>query len=98
MSSPKKAWWGYAIHMIRRYHKGTCNEDELKAVEAAIEETKKRKNGEERMAVIEMTLMKGSHNAAGAALKCYCSESSAKQYRGEFIRLVGQNFKCDGLK
>lgn len=82
--------------MIRRYP-DKCNENEKKAVEAAIEKTLSLKSGEYRYKVVEMVLMKKTHTIAGAAMNAHCSESTAKMYHTEFIRTVGECFNCNGL-
>lgn len=62
---------------------------EYEAVHKAIEQTKRLKNGEIRLAVIDMVLWKGTHNVDGAAMKLYICEKTARQYHGDFIRQVG---------
>lgn len=97
MGKARAGWWAYAKHMIRRYPDAD-SENEREAVRLAIEETLRRRNGCDRMAVVRMVLMEGTHNLAGAALQVPCSEHTARMYHMEFIRTVGRNFKCDGLK
>ena len=60
MKRAKRNWWGYAKSMVRRYP-DNVNEDERKAVEAAIEKTKGLQNGEARMKVIELMYFKATH-------------------------------------
>lgn len=96
MSKPKESGWGYAKSMIRRYP-NKVNENERRAVETAIEKTRAMKNGECRMMVVDLVLMKQSHTIAGAAMKAYCSERAAREYHWEFIKLVGKSFKCESL-
>lgn len=68
---------------------------EYDAVRKAIEKTKLMKTGQERLAVIELVLWKGTHNIEGAALKINISEKTATNYHSDFIRLVGF---CYGLE
>lgn len=96
MSKPRYQWWGYAKSMIRRYP-DRVNEDERRAVETAIEQTLAMKTGDIRYKVVELILIKRTHTIAGAAMKANCSESTAKMYHTEFIRMVGQCFNCQGL-
>ena len=96
VSRPRYQWWGYAKSMIRRYPNKVTPE-EYRAVQAAIQETRLLRNGGIRMDIAECVLMKGSHSIEGAARKNYVSESTARIYHTEFIRLVGKNFKCESL-
>lgn len=68
---------------------------EYDAVRKAIEKTKLMKTGQERLAVIDLVLWKGTHNIDGAALKINISEKTATNYHSDFIRLVGF---CYGLE
>ena len=82
--------------MIRRYPHLT-NEDETAAVTAAIAETERMTAGRDRLRLITMVLMEGSHTLSGAALEIPCSERTAVRYHGDFIRCVGRHFRCDSL-
>jgi len=96
VSKPKYGWWAYAKHMIRRYPHAV-NENERRAVEAAIAETERMGGGRDRLRVAELVLFKGTHSVAGAALQIPCGERTAQRYHGDFIRAVGKHFSCDGL-
>ena len=102
--APRKRWWGYAKAMARAYPGRVGKEldgtalAEFKAVEAAIESTSRRRDGEARMAVVNMVLIKGTHKIPGAAMMIPCSERTAVQWHGDFIREVAANFKCNGLR
>lgn len=96
MSKPRYDWWGYAKGMIRRYP-DRVTEDEKRAVETAIAQTRAMRNGQDRITVVELVLMKRTHTIEGAAMKVYCSEKVARNYHWEFIKLVGKNFECKGL-
>lgn len=82
--------------MIRRYP-DAVNENERAAVEAAILETERMRSGADRLNIVRMVLLRGSHTLAGAALEIPCSERTAQRYHADFIRAVGRNFRCDGL-
>lgn len=97
MSKPRYGWWGYAKHMTRRYP-DRVNENERAAVAAALAETERMRDGQERRRVIEMVLMKGTHNLPGAALQIPVSERTAQRWHGDFLHAVGRNFKCDSLE
>lgn len=96
MSCPRYGWWGYAKHMIRRYPDRT-NENETRAVAAAIAETERMYAGGDRLNIAKMVLLDGSHTLAGAALQIPVSERTAQRYHADFIRCVGKHFKCNGL-
>ncbi len=68
---------------------------EYDAVSKAIELTKKRQNGDSRLTLIDMVYWKCSTNIAGAALRLFVDERTAKRYHGDFVRLVGF---CYGLE
>ncbi len=99
----RKRWWGYCKSMARAYPgrvgqalEGTALA-EFQAVEAAIEATRRRRDGEARMRVVTMVLFKGTHRISGAALMIPCSQRTAERWHGDFIREVASHFKCDGL-
>lgn len=96
MGQPRYGWWGYAKHMIRRYP-DHVTEDERAAVAAAIAETERMRDGEDRLKLVRMVLFQSSHTLAGASLKIPCSERTAQRYHGDFIRTVGKHFRCDSL-
>ena len=68
---------------------------EYDAVTKAIELTKRRQNGVDRLTLIDLVFWKQSHNLEGAAIKLHLSDTTAKRYHTEFIRLVGF---CYGLE
>ena len=96
MSVPRYGWWGYAKHMIRRWP-DRVNENEYAAIAAAIAETERMRTGADRLRVVGMVLMDGSHTLAGAALQIPVSERTAQRYHADFIRAVGRHFSCRGL-
>ena len=68
---------------------------EYDAVTKAIELTKKRQNAADRLALIDLVFWKGTHKLEGAAMKLYISDSTARRYHTDFLRLVGF---CRGLE
>ena len=66
----------------------TTQQREYEAVRKAIELTEHYKNGRKRLELINMVFWKQTHTLAGAALNMPCSERTARQIHGEFIRLV----------
>ena len=96
MKRAKRNWWGYAKSMVRRYP-DNVNEDERKAVEAAIEKTKGLQNGEARLKVIDLMYFKATHQMEGAAQSVHYSYDRVKTWHSDFIWEVGKNFNCKGL-
>ena len=99
MSNPRFGWWPYVKWMIRIYErdkrivdkkKRWLTDDEYFAVDAAIEETKKRIDGSERLRLINLVLEKRTHTLQGAALACYISERTAQEWHRQFIYLVAE--------
>lgn len=103
MSKPRYSWWPYVKDMIRQYPRrlgqsltgiAAC---EQAAVQAAIEQTERMSDGQNRLKVIRLVLWDGTHYIAGAALQVPCGEKTAKRWHADFIKAVAQNFRCDGL-
>lgn len=102
--APRNRWWGYCKSMARAYP-GRVGQEldgtalaEFQAVEAAIEATRRRKDGEARMQLVEMVLFRQSHKVPGAALQIPCSERTALRWHGDFIREIAAHFTCDSLR
>lgn len=101
---PRYIWWGYAKAMIRQYPKlqaagdaqqlPATQQKEYEAVKKALEITQKKSNGENRIAVIDYVLWQKKCCIDQAAALLYVSETTARRYHGEFVRLVGE---CYGL-
>lgn len=97
MSKPRYRWWGYAKAMLRAYPDDVTQE-ERNAIEAAIQETMELADGKDRIKVVDLVFFKGTHKLAGAAMQIPCSIDTAQKYHADFIRKVGDNFSCHGLK
>ena len=65
-------------------------QSEMDAVERALSRTKRRRNGALRLKVIELVFFAKSHTLQGAALKCYVSYDTARQWHKEFIYTVAE--------
>lgn len=96
MSRPRYDWWGYVRRMLRRYP-DKSTKSEKNAIEAAIAITEQMVNGQARLKVVDLALIKGTHTLAGAALAIPCSYETAKRYQQSFIMAVADNFECKGL-
>lgn len=96
MSGSPYGWWSYIKHMARRWP-DRVNENEYAAVAAAIAQTERMKNGADRLKIVTMVLLEGSHTLKGAALTIPCSEHTAQRWHADFIRAVAKQFKCEGL-
>ena len=97
LSKSKHPWWGYVKAVIRLYPE-RCEQElhgaarrEYLAVQAAAEQTGALPDGKDRLKVIELVLWKGTHLVCGAAMRVPCSERTAAQWHGDFIRLVARN-------
>lgn len=104
VNKPHYDWWHYVKAIIRRYPKMKGQKlssnialDERNAVEAAITETMRLRNGADRLKVIDLVFWKGTHKIPGAALMVPCSERTAAQWHGDFVKAVAKNFTCNGL-
>lgn len=65
------------------------------AVSKAIEITKRSRNGDIKLNVIDLVFWKASHKIDGAAMRLYIGETTAKRYHCDFIRLVGYCYGFD---
>lgn len=97
MSKPKKLWWGYVRCMLKKWPE-KLNEDEKRAVDKAICETRKMIDGKQRLDVINMVFFKKTMSLSGAANAIHCDYETAKRWQQAFIREVAKNFSCNGLK
>ena len=61
---------------------------EYEAVRRAVEITAKYKTGPERLRLIEAVHWRRSHTLTGAAMLIPCSNTTAREWHREFIRLV----------
>lgn len=61
------------------------------AISKAIEQTRSRSNGEDRIKLIDMVFWRQTHTLDGAAYALGYSYDRAKQLQGDFLRLVGFN-------
>lgn len=60
------------------------------AVRAALEETGRMRDGQQRIRMIERVYFKRSHTLYGAALEVPVSERTAKRWNAGFIKLVAE--------
>lgn len=65
---------------------------EYEAVAAAIADTLRRPDGEERLRLIRLVFWQRSHTLEGAAMEIPVSFITAKRWHGDFIRLVGEKY------
>ena len=68
------------------------NRRELEAVSEALRYVVAQKNGDKRMEVINLYYWRKSHTLYGAALKVGVHEQTAKEWNGEFIKKIAENF------
>ena len=65
---------------------------EFEAVDKAIEKTKRKKNGGERLKLLDMVFFKQTHTLHGAAMACNISYTTAQRWHKAFIMAVAKNF------
>lgn len=94
---PRAAGDGRSLEAVALRELPSVRQNEYDAVRRAVELTEKYPNGQARLKVIRLVFWDRGHTLEGAALKVPCSPSCAKEWHGDFIRLVASNFKCDGL-
>ena len=98
MSKPRYDWWSYMKAISRKYYarKGKelhgMAEKEQRAVEAAIDQTLDLPDGSDRIEVVKLVLLKGTHRIPGAALEVHTSERTAQQWHADFIKCVAENY------
>lgn len=66
------------------------SEKEFQAVDQAISATMKKRDGADRLALVELIFWKQSHTLTGAALTLHVSPRTARRWHGDFIRCVAQ--------
>ncbi len=65
---------------------------EYEAVRSALEMTAKMESGSARLKLVELVFFKKSHTLSGAAMVICYSYGAAKDFHGDFIRMVAKNF------
>jgi len=103
MSKPKFLWWGYAINVAKdlQWYKETeqlgqteCRERD--ALLLAIEKTKRLPQGEERLSVVGFVYWSGKKQTIQEVADCVgVPEATAKEWHGDFIRLIGEGLGFD---
>lgn len=95
-----RGWWGYMKYIVRKYGsvkepKSDLERRELEAVQRAVDETFRTRDGRSRVDFIELIYWRRSHSLQGAALKIGISERTALRWHGEFIKTVAAEFFGD---
>ena len=65
---------------------------EYEAVHLAIQQTRQLDSGAERLRLIRLVYWARSHTLTGAAMASNVSYRTARQWHGEFVRLVAKNY------
>lgn len=93
---PKGTGVGRGVEAIALQQLPRDDQDAYDAVTRAVELTKLRPDGKERLALIRYVYWyEKRHLIKDAAYKLHISEDTAKEWHGEFVRLVG---KCYGFQ
>lgn len=99
-----ETWWPYIRNMIKRYpyrQQEGCDTQtarrEQAAVEAAIADTQKKKDGAARLTVLRAMYWRkySRKNLEGAAMEAHTSYSTAKRWQNDFFRLVARYMGLD---
>jgi len=64
---------------------------EFDAVDRALDETRRMKDGELRVKLIDLVFWSKTHTLDGASLSLHVSEMTGRRWHTDFIRLVGKN-------
>lgn len=98
MSKPRYDWWPYVKGMIRRHPdmqgqalRGTRRR-EYEAVQKAMKDTKRYRDGAARMRFIEAAYWGKSATLEEAALENMVPWQTAKKWHSEFVRLVASHY------
>ena len=67
-------------------------EREYKAVADAINMTARKRDGKERLSLVDMMFWARSHTLEGAARELHVSYATARRWHSDFIRAVGRQF------
>ena len=105
MSSPKYRWWSFVRRMIRDYpaltRSRSLSQDDQRdyaAVSAAMEITRLMPNGDAHLDLIHRVYWaQEPQTLEGAAVRFHISEQTAKNWHGDFVRLVAKcwGFTCE---
>lgn len=68
------------------------NRLELEAVRAALEETRRLPDGDERIEMIRLVFWSRTHTLAGAALRLHRGERTVREWHRTFIRLAAKKY------
>lgn len=90
-------WWGDIKAAVRAYPTLAYREAsgeakrEYEAVQAAIEATKRMRDGADRLKVIRLVHWEKTHKLAGAALVIPCDRATAARWQRKFFEDVARN-------
>lgn len=71
---------------------GKNDQRELDAVLTAIQETKRRRGGQERLMLIDLVFWRRSKTLQGAAIELHVSGRTARRWHEDFIKAVAKHF------
>lgn len=70
-----------------------ADQREYEAVTAAMKETARLPDGQERLKIMDLVFFRQSHTLQGAAMAAHLSYRSARRRQNDFILLVAQNLE-----
>ena len=89
---PRGGGGGRVIESLTVRELPSTKQREYEAVRQAIAKTERYSNGRSRLAIIRMVLWDRQYTLEGAAIQIPCSVRHAKEWHGEFIRLVASYY------
>lgn len=89
---PRGGGGGRILESVAVRELPSTKQREYEAVHRAVETTKQYSNGRSRLAIIKMVLWDGKYTLEGAAMMVPCSVRHAKEWHGDFIRLVASYY------
>lgn len=97
-----RGWWSYMQYCIRTFPSygddvTVLEAREKAAVEFAIHQTQRRKDGAQRLLMVDMVYWSRTHNVIEAAAALGVSYQTARRWSGDFIKATAWGFFGDQL-
>lgn len=98
MGAIRYPWWGFIKYIIEQYAEADpgdlsrIQKSQWQAVHDALDDLSGRDDGADRLTVVRLVLINRTHTVSGAAMAVPCSERTAAQWHGDFIRCVARHY------
>lgn len=89
---PKGGGTGRSLESLAIRELPGTKQREYEAVRKAIETTERMRTGAQRLRIIRLVLLEGSHTLQGAAMSIHIGYDQAQTYHEEFIYLVARYY------